>query len=364
MTMISAEFGRVGIVGTDKNKCGCTLRSTCGLPCACELGGYSLRGEPIPLNSVHGNWKKLTMEGPLEDDTEDGYELDMTRAIDVLWNHFRSLDIIGKRALKSKVFELAYPATSSLRPPPQKIVTKGGVKKVKGKAPKDYDVYREPSYFEHLERENAESEGTSKRICTQLSQSSQKQVSQNRLSQTSQRTPSQKKPSQSSQKKPSHEYLVQFPKHIHPHIVDIIETVPDGNCGFRAIASLLGYTEDGWPMVRRELDNELRNNNSLYKKLFGECIHGVRDSLQISGLGDQSKDKWFTIPAMGYLVANRYNVILVTLGKPSTTFFPMMTSYSSLARFFCIGYVGGNHWVQVNMNLNLNQFYFQTIYIF
>ncbi|KAK2363015.1 protein FAR1-RELATED SEQUENCE [Trifolium repens] len=46
---------------------------------------------------------------------------------------------------------------------------------------------------------------------------------------------------------------------------------------------------------------------------------------------------------------NRYNVILVTLGKPSKTFFPMMTSYSASARFFCIGYVGGNHWVQVNM---------------
>ena len=108
MTMISAEFGRVGIVGTDKHKCGCTLRSTCGLPCACELGGYSLRYVPIPLNSVHGNWKKLTMGGPLGDDTEDGYELDMTRAMDALWNRFRSLDIIGKRALKSKVFELDY----------------------------------------------------------------------------------------------------------------------------------------------------------------------------------------------------------------------------------------------------------------
>ncbi|KAK2419347.1 hypothetical protein QL285_041453 [Trifolium repens] len=137
------------------------------------------------------------------------------------------------------------------------------------------------------------------------------------------------------------------------YIVDIIKVNADGNCGFRAIASLLGYTEDGWPIVRRELDNELRSNNSLYIKLFGERIHGVRDSLQISGLGDQSKDKWFTIPAMGYLVANRYNVILVTLDKPSKTFFHMMTSYFSSAMFFCIGYVGENHWVQVNMNLNL-----------
>ncbi|WJX45945.1 hypothetical protein P8452_32790 [Trifolium repens] len=52
------------------------------------------------------------MEGPLEDDTEGGYELDMSHAIDAILSRFRSLDIVGKRALKSKVFELAYPTTT------------------------------------------------------------------------------------------------------------------------------------------------------------------------------------------------------------------------------------------------------------
>ncbi|KAK2373976.1 protein FAR1-RELATED SEQUENCE [Trifolium repens] len=312
-------------------------------------GRYTLSSVPMPLDSDHGHWKILTMEGPLEDVTEDGYELDMSHAMDAIWSRFRSLDIVGKRALKSKVFELAYPTTSSLCPPPEQIKTRGGVKKNnRGKAPKGYDVYREPSYFEHVERETTDSQGSSKKVCTQPSQSSQKQQSQSSQKQLSQ--PSKKQQYQTSKKLISQKYLVQFPKHIIPHIIDVIEIVGDGNCGFRAIASLLGYTEDGWPMVCRELDNELRSNINLYEKIFGKDIQGVRDSLQISGLGDQSKDKCFTIPAMGYLVANRYNVILVTLGKPSKTFFPMMTSYSASARFFCIGYVGGNHWVQVNKN--------------
>jgi alpha-glucosidase len=73
MNLISDEFERVGIVGTDKNICGCTLRSTCGLPCACELGRYTLSSVLIPLDSIHGHWKILTMERPLQDDTEDGY---------------------------------------------------------------------------------------------------------------------------------------------------------------------------------------------------------------------------------------------------------------------------------------------------
>jgi hypothetical protein len=274
----------------------------------------------------------------------------MTQAIDALWRRFQSLDIIGKRALKSKVCELAYPATTSMCAPPEKMKTKGGVKKGKSKAPKGYDVYREPSYFEHVDKEYEDSQGSSKRVCTQQSQPSQPSSSQKQPSQKQPYQPSssQKQPSQKqlSHKQPTKKYLEQFPKSIHPYIVDIVDVEPDGNCGFRAIASLLRYRVDGWPIVRRELDNELRNNISLYEKLFGEGLKVVRDSLLMS-------DRWFTIPTMGYLVANRYNVILVTLGKPSTTFCPMMTSHSSSSRFFCIGFVDGNHWVRVNSNFKL-----------
>ncbi|PNX62811.1 hypothetical protein L195_g053178 [Trifolium pratense] len=117
MTLISDEMKRIDIIGTDKNFCGCKLRSTCELPCACELGGYTTSGVLIPLDSIHSHRKKLTMEEPLEDVTKDEYELDMSHAMEAIWTRFQSLDIVGKRALKSKVFELAYPASSSLCPP-------------------------------------------------------------------------------------------------------------------------------------------------------------------------------------------------------------------------------------------------------
>jgi len=267
--------------------------------------------------------------------------------------------------LKSKVLELAYPATSSMCPPPDKVKTKGGVKKDKGKTPKGYDVYRDPSCWEYVDNEYSDSQGSSKRLCTQSSQPSQKQSSQKQPSQPSLKLPSQKQPSQKIPSQPSHKLpsqkllsqtqqefhrlLVQFPEHIHPYIEDIVNVNPDGNCGFRAIALLLGYGEEGWPIVRRELDNEMRANTSLYEKLFGNCLQQVRDSLKISGLGFQPKERWLTIPHMGYVIANRYNVILVTLGRPSKTFFPMRTSHFSAVRFFCIGFVK-DHWVQVNTN--------------
>ncbi|KAI5385280.1 hypothetical protein KIW84_072037 [Lathyrus oleraceus] len=127
------------------------LRTSYGLPCACELGRYTLGGIPIPIDVVHVHWRKLTMEVELEVGADDGSEVDMTCAMDELWKRFRSLDVIGKRALKSRVCELAYPTMTPLCPPPEKPKTKGGVKK-KGKKTAEYDVYRDPSYHECVDK--------------------------------------------------------------------------------------------------------------------------------------------------------------------------------------------------------------------
>ena len=64
-----------------------------------------------------------------------------------------------------------------------------------------------------------------------------------------------------------------------------------------------------------------------------------------------STDKWMTIPDMGYVIANRYNVIVVCLSlKQSLTIFPLRsqppTNFNH-HRIICIGHVHGNHFVQV-----------------
>ncbi|CAK8573575.1 unnamed protein product [Lathyrus sativus] len=118
------------------------------------------------------------MEVKLDEDIDDGSKVDMSSAIDELWKRFKSLDVVGKRELKSRVFELAFPTMTSMCPPPEKIKTKGGVKK-KDKRSVGYDVYKDPSYHEYVD---------------QLSQSSQRK---SQPSQTSKKL----KSSQSSQKK-------------------------------------------------------------------------------------------------------------------------------------------------------------------
>ncbi|XP_058749864.1 uncharacterized protein LOC131622860 [Vicia villosa] len=294
LRQIAEEWLRIDMVGTDTQKCGCTHRKVYGLPCACELGRYTLSGDAIPIEAIHIHWRKLSMEGNQDIDADDGSEIDMTNAIDEIWKMWRSLDVVEKRALKSRVCEIAYPTTTKMCPPPEKIKTKGGVKK-KGKRPVGYDVYRDPSGYEYVDQAHL--------------------------------------------------------NYIRPFIDDIVDVRDDGNCGFRAIASLHGYGTDGWSMVRRDLEKEIIGPRSkLYEDLFGERLPTVRSSLVIETLGQQPPNKWMTLPELGYLIANRYNVVLVSLGHPSLSYFPMTSAHSPNASIYCIGFVNGNHWVQVNMN--------------
>ncbi|KAJ1409450.1 Protein FAR1-RELATED SEQUENCE 6 [Sesbania bispinosa] len=61
-----------------------------------------------------------------------------------------------------------------------------------------------------------------------------------------------------------------------------------------------------------------------------------------------SIDKWMTLPDMGYIIASRYNLVLVSLSKSgSMTFFPIRGHPKSSHQVICIGYVYGNHFIQV-----------------
>ena len=58
------------------------------------------------------------------------------------------------------------------------------------------------------------------------------------------------------------------------------------------------------------------------------------------------------ITNMGYVIATRYNIILVSLSlQQSMTFFPLRSqppTDSFVHRVICIGHVYDNHFVQVN----------------
>jgi hypothetical protein len=209
------------------------------------------------------------------------------------------------------------------------------------KNPAKYDVYRDPSYHEYIDK---------------ASQSSQRQ---SQPSQTSKKFKLSKKQPQSKK-----HFTLQFPNHIRTYIEDVVNVISDGNCGFRVIASLHGYGEDGCSMVRRELGLELidKDRSTLYDKLFSNRLSEVRESLMIEFFGSQLPEKWLTLPDMGYLIANRYNVVLVCLGNLCMTFFPMTSSHSPNVSIYCIGFVNHNHWVQVRIYMPKYFNYFTTLF--
>jgi len=63
-------------------------------------------------------------------------------------------------------------------------------------------------------------------------------------------------------------------------------------------------------------------------------------------------DKCMDITKMGYVIASRYNVILVLLSRQqSMTFFPLKSQPppdSSVHHIICVGHVFGNHFVLVH----------------
>ena len=63
-------------------------------------------------------------------------------------------------------------------------------------------------------------------------------------------------------------------------------------------------------------------------------------------------DKWMNITDMGYVIASRYNVILVSLSlQQSMTFFSLRSqppTYSFVHRVICIGHAYNNHFIQVD----------------
>ncbi|XP_028220301.1 uncharacterized protein LOC114401926 [Glycine soja] len=107
-------------------------------------------------------------------------------------------------------------------------------------------------------------------------------------------------------------------------IENIIDVKADGNCGYRAITTLLGMGEELWSLVRNHLHKELTSWSEEYIHLVGgiEKFEELKCSLLVDGLSIVTMDKWMNIIDMGYVIASRYSVIIVSLlQQQSMTFF-------------------------------------------
>ena len=250
---ISVEFECVHHFKDNLSSCGCVLRTTLGLPCACELQRYE--GGSIPLDAVHMYWRRLNFsdQGLCE------AEVSIKEEIDRIHKRFEELDVCGKVTFKSKLREFAFPDETSMCPPPTKVKMKGVPKKVMKRS--ERSTKRDPSYWEYVDAyHSVQNNNTSVR------------------------------PSASSFEPPKPARMIpmldQFPPFMHGFIEDVVDVKADGNCGYRSVSALLGMGEECWAMMRNELIKELGKWSQDYIKIFGgtERYEQLRLSLHVDGL--------------------------------------------------------------------------------
>ena len=142
LNQIASEVDRLCYLGNNPSSCGCVMRSTHGLPCACELSRYTAGS--IPLESVHMLWRRLYFldQGLCET------KVSIKEEIETISKRFDEPDVSGKVTLKSKLREIAYPDHNSMHPPPSKVNTKGAPKKPMKRSQRS--TKRDPSYWSML----------------------------------------------------------------------------------------------------------------------------------------------------------------------------------------------------------------------
>ncbi|KAH1213066.1 hypothetical protein GmHk_14G041098 [Glycine max] len=208
--------------------------------------------------------------------------------METISKRFKELDVCGKVTQKSKLQEIVYPDLNSMCPPPEKINTKGAQKKSMTKYQKDQQsVIRLTGSINSLIKRSISS--------------SEQAIPRRTMS-----------------------MLDQFHLCIHNSIENIVDVKVDGNCEYRAIVALLGMGEDSWSLVHNHLLKELAKWSDEYINLLGGIVRfdELKRSLLVDGLSMVIMDKWMNIIDMGYVIASRYNAILVSLSlQQRMTFF-------------------------------------------
>ncbi|KAK7274841.1 hypothetical protein RIF29_15940 [Crotalaria pallida] len=72
--------------------------------------------------------------------------------------------------------------------------------------------------------------------------------------------------------------------------------------------------EENYYLVRQELIMEMGANRELYVSILGQHSYDVTRLALHAPIGSVQKEKWLFFPDMGHVIANKYDVALVTIG--------------------------------------------------
>ncbi|XP_058185777.1 uncharacterized protein LOC131303002 [Rhododendron vialii] len=220
--------------------CDCTIKITHGLPCRHDLAYYRWYSMPIPIQSIHDHWTKLSMRAPIVND--EGERLDRTYEV---IDRLRGMDQSTREHMIDRIIDMRDPSQSTVRGPAYNTAHRGrptGREEQSGRhIPSFTEASTSSSRVES--RRRGRGEGVHK---TQA----------NRAEFSVPSIPT--------------DYIQHLPRAYQHYISHINDVRDDGHCVFRAIATHIGYGEDCWAQVRRDLINEIEQNMDLYDALYPE----------------------------------------------------------------------------------------------
>lgn len=152
---------------------------------------------------------------------------------------------------------------------------------------------------------------------------------------------------------------MQFIFGMRPYIIGSMDVEDDGNCGFRVVAAAMSFGRKHWRKVRTDLMNELKGMPDLYEGLFGgkSRVEQLHHRLNHFASSMAPRGKWMDLLDMGHLIATCYGVLVVNLSDGQClTFLPLREYIDGklMKADICeigIGFVNGNHFVQVEVNI-------------
>nr|KAJ0190452.1 hypothetical protein LSAT_V11C800433090 [Lactuca sativa] len=305
--------------------CGCQLRTSHGLPCAHEQAVYLKNENLIPLDSIHNFWKKFNLDPciRLEDDDVD---VEGQTSNTQLKKQSRSSKFGWVRKLK----DIFSPSTTSLQQPTShKNKVPSGRPRLSTQTRPTVPPTQDPTTQYHRRHSFATS-------MSDYNGSNQHN------------TFSFQQPSTFY----SNSLMSEFPNEFHPYVTNIEDVEGDGNCGLQAIAVSLGYTQNYWRQIRSDLYNELLEIWGRYSMIFQDDINNVQHSLSFTGFGSAQSEYWLIMPDTGFLIANKYGVIVYFLDKQgSSTCFPLWHGPQDIShhRSIVIVFVYNGHYVKVDL---------------
>jgi len=198
--------------------------------------------------------------------------------------------------MKEKFQQFVLPETTSMRPPPNKVTTKGAPRKDKQSL---RSTRRSPLLWEIVDSQEQQTQGSQKKSTG----TSRKSARKSNISPTPPKSiPKNLKPILFKVHIPQKD---QIPIWMHDFIEKVNDVPSYGHCGFRAVAVLHNLTVDDHQIIRYHLYKELTSvENAWYRRMINDDrrYKVVYDALSFSGIGNAPPNMWMTMPDMGFLI--------------------------------------------------------------